>query len=781
MPTGDDANKNFRMGTWLVQPDLNHLSDGDRVVSLEPRLMDLLTCLASRPGEIVSADDLLDRVWHGRALVDNTIYQAVAHLRKVLSDDIHNPRYIQTIPKKGYRLICPVTSLSADSEIPEIVLHSPNGRRHRRRHIAIFAGIASIAVVIVLTAIPELRDQLLQTNEGTRDRSVAVLPFVDMSEDGSQQYLSDGVTEELIHVLSNLPDLRVAARTSSFAFRDSNEDIRQIGSKLNVATLLEGSVRKDGDRIRVTSQLVDTRNGYHLWSQTFDRRTTDIFSIQSEIAVAVAKTFEYQQLDAIASDDPAAQSDKLQTYEFYLLGLYQQRKRTPSGFMLAIQHFESAIKMDPSFARAYAGLAHSYASRYWYEGNQEYLDKAESAAEYALLLDDQSAESFAALGSVKGVGRDYSGAEVAYRKAIALNPNNIRAYKWLASNIALQGRKEEALVVVKKALELHPKSGVLNDWMGRYYNTMDHRHWDIAFDYFKRAMELDPDYRAPYRTVGLYYFSTGQLDQAIPYFSKVVDLTTGPTKAGLYTGLLASTYVDIGDYAAAKHVIRRAKELEPHLFDVVNSEIQLQLALRDFSAARDIVHGLLPTYIDKHVETSLMAFYEMVIGDKDHAQEIYTRLGLAPEAADIYGNVYLYRSNELGWGMLGAVNLAYLHKNNGNTRTAQQLIGKARDYIESMSDHPLHMGGIDSDYPLYVGGIAYVLAQIAAVEGNTEAAIDHVREAVESGWTKAWFGRVDPIMADLRKDARYTQMLDELEVKLLEMREHRRMLASIEP
>jgi TolB-like protein/DNA-binding winged helix-turn-helix (wHTH) protein/Tfp pilus assembly protein PilF len=776
MPQGD-ANKNFRMGPWLVQPDRNRLSDGERVVTLEPRLMDVLTCLAGRPGEIVSADKLLDRVWHGRALVDNTIYQAVAHLRKVLGDDVHHPRYIETIAKKGYRLICPVTSLAADSETPEITLHSPNGRRRRRRNIAVFAGIASIAVAIILTVNPQLREQLLQTNEGPRERSVAVLPFVDMSEDGNQQYLSDGVSEELIHVLSNLPDLRVTARTSSFAFRNSNEDIRQIGSKLNVATILEGSVRKDGDRIRVTSQLVDTRNGYHLWSQTFDQDTSDLLRIQSEIASAVARTFEYRELDALATDDLAARPDELQAYDFYLLGLHQLHKDTPSSYMLAVQHFERAIGIDPSFARAYAGLSEGYAGRFRYEGDEDLLEKAASAAEYALLLDDQSAEAYFALGRTKIKKRDHSGAETALIRAIDLNPNYAPALSWLATAYDRQGKEDEAFAILQKALDLNPMSGELNTYMGHLQYLATGGDWDTAFKYWKRAMERDPDYRHSYKFVGLYYWWIGQLDQAIPYIRKAVDLSTGPTKASPYIGLLASIYVDIGDYESAAQLIRRTKELEPNHLGATNSEIHLQLARGDYSAARDIVHRMVPANIDDYSIMGLMAFYELVIGDIDHTEEIYARLEAAPEPSGLNAEANLYRGNELSWGMLGAVNLAYLHKSNRDIGAARELLVKAREYIESKSDYPW------SDHPWYVGGrwgggSLYVLAQIAAVEGNNDAAIEYFRKAVDAGWTKAWFGRIDPITADLRKDARYIQILGELEEKLLEMREHPQVLAS---
>ena len=400
MPKGD-TNKPFQIGTWLVQPGLNRVSDGDHVVALESRLMGTLVCLASQPGKIVGADELLDVVWHGRAHGDNSVYQAVAQLRKALGDDVHDPRYIETIPKKGYRLICPVGPVPTDNE-----LHASSRARFGRRFVALAAGIAILIVAVILTVNPELRGRLAPAHDAPSERSIAVLPFVDMSEDGSQQFLSDGITEELIHELSNLPDMRVTARTSSFAFRNTNENVRQIGKKLNVATILEGSVRKDGDRIRITSQLIDTRDGFHLWSKSFDQDATDLFRIQSEIAAAVATTFEYQKLDVPSTSDRAARPEELETYELYLLGRHHLNTNTGTGRVLAAQYFERAIESDPAFARAYAGLANIYAQRARRSTtNQEALRKAQTAAEYALRLDDQSAPAYYALGEIYFVKR----------------------------------------------------------------------------------------------------------------------------------------------------------------------------------------------------------------------------------------------------------------------------------------------------------------------------------------------------------------------------------------
>ena len=327
--------------------------------------------------------------------------------------------------------------------------------------------------------------------------------------------------------------------------------------------------------------------------------------------------------------------------------------------MLAIDYFERAIEMDPSFARAYAGLSDSYASRYWGETDQELLDKAESAAEYALLLDDQSAEAFVALGHTKIIKRDYAGAEMVLKRALELNPNDARAYSWLIYAYRREDRKEEAFAILQKVLELNPMSGELNSEMGLYVQELRGADWDTVFMYWKRAIERDPDHPLAYFFSGGYYRWTGQLDQAIPYFNKVVDLTTGPTKVGWAEGHLTSIYTDIGDYKSAAQIIRRMREFEPDNFGATNSEIHLLLSRGNFSAARDMVHRMLSKHIDSDSITGLMAFYEMLIGDTNHAEEIYARLAADQEPSGVNGQVNLYRRAELGWGMMGAVNLAY--------------------------------------------------------------------------------------------------------------------------
>jgi len=326
--------------------------------------------------------------------------------------------------------------------------------------------------------------------------------------------------------------------------------------------------------------------------------------------------------------------------------------------------------------------------------------------------------------------------------------------------------------MLQKALVLNPMSGELNMAMGQAEWMRTGWDWDSAFKYFERAMQRDPVHPGFHRTVGLYYYYTGQLDRAIRHINKFIDLTEPTDKPIKVSGshvALASIYLDIGDYDSAAILIREMREIEPDYFEVINAEIHLLLARGDFTAIRDIAHNWRSKSFDNISTSSLLAFYEMLIGDTDHAENIYAHLEARSEVTAA-GEEILYTRSDLRWGMMGAVNLAHLHSRNGDTIAAQELISKTRKYIEFMLDEPW-----------LFSNISYVRAQIAAIEGDNKVAMDYFREAVDAGWTKAWFGRIDPIMADLREDPRYIQILEDLEAKLLDMREHPRMMVSNDP
>jgi serine/threonine-protein kinase len=320
-------------------------------------------------------------------------------------------------------------------------------------------------------------------------RSIAVLPFADMSPAGDQEYFADGMSEELINRLSKTPELRVVARTSAFAFKGKDVDIREIGEQLDVGALVEGSVRKAGDRLRITAQLVQVADGFHLWSETYERQLDDVFAMQDDLSRAIADALE-ARLDVAPASNPS--TTDLRAYELYLMGRFFWNKRTEEGHRKAIRYFEQALALDPEYALAYSGLADSYGLLATDFGLlPEGLVKAREAATRAVRLDDSLAEGHASLGLFRYQTYDWPGAEVEFQRALAINPGYANAHLWYAMLLMTTGRIDESLAEIQQALQLDPLSSRINIEAGRLHVCA--RDYDTAVDRFERGLELDPD------------------------------------------------------------------------------------------------------------------------------------------------------------------------------------------------------------------------------------------------------------------------------------------------
>jgi adenylate cyclase len=396
----------FRVGEWLVEPDLNRISHPARVISIEPRIIEVLVFLAAHPGEVLSKETILGAVWPGTFVSDDVLTYSISELRKALGDDAKNPRYIQTIARKGYRLIAPVRS-------------EPGA----------------------LKSLP----------------SIAVMAFSDLSAEKNQDYFCAGIAEDIIHDLAHVRGLRVAARTSSFAFKGKPDDVRTIGKKLGVGTVLEGSVRKAGNRIRITTQLIKVEDGSPLWSERYDRELKDVFEIQDEIsrniAAALMVTLSPDENDAIAK----VPTTDMHAYEYYLRGkqfFYQYKRR---GIEFAWKMFAQAIELDPTYARAYAGISDCCSFLFMYAGSHdEHRQEAVVASCKAIDLDPESAEAHASRGVALSLDRNYEEAEEEFQIAIRLNPRLFEAYYFHARVAFARGDLVRAIDLYEKAGEVQP-------------------------------------------------------------------------------------------------------------------------------------------------------------------------------------------------------------------------------------------------------------------------------------------------------------------------------------
>jgi serine/threonine protein kinase/Tfp pilus assembly protein PilF len=355
-------------------------------------------------------------------------------------------------------------------------------------------------------------------------KSIAVLPFVNMSADKDDEYFSDGMTEELINALSKVKGLRVAARTSSFVFKGKTENISNIGQQLHVNTILEGSFRKAGNKLRITAQLINVASGFQFWSDTYERETQDVFAIQDEISRAIVSALKIELVGEQGIQLTKRYTENNEAYLLYLKGLFFWNKRTEEGLKKAIEQFDEALEVDPNYALAYAGLADSYdmLGSYVFLPPQEAVSKVKWAATKALEIDDTLAEAYASLGFAKcRFEWDWSGSEKDFKRAINLNASYATAHHWYGDLLEKIGRFDESIIETKRALTLDPLSLPINTSLGSCFKAA--RQYDQAIEQCKKAIEIDPSFSWAHSILAQAYLQKSMSELAISEFQKAVD------------------------------------------------------------------------------------------------------------------------------------------------------------------------------------------------------------------------------------------------------------------
>src|SRR5208282_4362079 len=454
----------------------------------------------------------IERVWGEGVFLDtdNSINGAIRKIRQVLKDDPESPRFVQTVTGRGYRFIAAVVHLAApDREDASVVRaaapdSSPNAAREPRpgRKVATWQLVSLIGIVVVLIAglgtyLYNLRSRA--PVQGTPVRSMlAVLPFENLTGDPEQEYFSDGLTEEMISQLGNLDPahLGVIARTSVMHYKHTGEALDRIGKELGVQYALEGSVRRDSNKVRITAQLIQIKDQSHIWARQYDRDLSNLLALQAEIAQEIAGEIQltlgdHRRIDTARQSSLSPQG--YEAYDLYLKGRFFWNKRTGQGFQQAIEYFQQAIAKDPNCARAYTGLADSYAllGGYSTTPQTESMPKARAAALKALELDPELAEAHTSLALItENFDFDWETAEKEYGRAIELNPNYATAHHWYAEFLSLQGRFTEALAESERARELDPLALIIAADQGviLFYA----RQYDASIAQFRAVKEMEP-------------------------------------------------------------------------------------------------------------------------------------------------------------------------------------------------------------------------------------------------------------------------------------------------
>lgn len=515
LPEASLADK-FRVGDWMVSPELNRLERNGQIVHLEPKIMRVLLTLIERSGEVVLKEQIFHRVWPETFVSDEVLTRSVSELRKVFEDNPREPTYIQTIPKGGYRLLAPVVTLTADRT---------DARRGRwwKEKSWVLAGGAAIALLGASFYFLIGRERRAFR---PRITSLAVLPLTNLSGDADQDYFAEGMTDELTTRLSKISALRVISRTSVMHYQGGKKTIPEIARELQVDAVVEGSVLRSGDKVRISAQLIEADNDQHMWAESYERDLRDVLALQADVASTIAEQIKIQVTPREHDKLTAAVTVNPQAHDSYLKGLYYWDKFTEEGMEKAVASFEEAIQLDPSYAPAYAGLAHAYHELAYFGESKEVMPKAKEAAIRALQLDATNAEAHAALGWVKWhYDWDWTGAEQEYRRALEIDPNNGQAHGQYADYLDDLGRFQQALQEHDAALRLNPLWLIGRSNLGDSY-FMAGRYAE-AVEQYKKVLDLEPNFTFARVDLGLTYAEQGKFQDAIAQLQKAYELDHG--------------------------------------------------------------------------------------------------------------------------------------------------------------------------------------------------------------------------------------------------------------
>ena len=744
----------FTVGDWTVEPNLGRIHRNSESAVLEPRIMDLLVELASHAGETVSTDELVQRVWSGRIVSDQPVYQGIAQLRKALDDEAPHPRYIATVTKKGYRLIAsvgvPESEAAPTGDQPQAV------RQHRILVPALSLMLVGVYLFLSISdvAVSHAGGSPVPSAFG----SIAVLPFVDMSEDRSHQYLGDGLAEELIHRLSALQDVRVVARTSSFSFRDSNSDVQEIGRQLGADVILEGSIRRSGSLLRITAQLVNVSDGYHVWSRSFEAASKNAFAIQDQIALSVARLLQ------TGVDDyglPARSwTQNTDAAELYYLGVFQMHKRRAESLDKALEYFQKALALDPQFALAYSGIAKAY----FLASDQRYgnlpdivaMQKSSAALRMAESLDDRLVEVLELQIMEANDGPRIAEAESLILSAIDLYPNHAPTYHQYGMLLYGSGRWYAALIAWQKAVARDPLSPVLRVNLGLMYSF--YNRLAEAEAEFLLAIELDPSWHAPYFRLAQLLSTTDELARAIVIGKKALSVEGSQARwAGHAAMLVGNSYLTLGDFAAAEQWFGHGEELGIGGWYQANHQLYLLLAQNRFSEADALLSQCATKQPNFENIFSLGGLYRSIMDQNAAATGMFERaLSLSANAST---------SNLLDAGFLNsccmpAVYLARLYLLAGKTKDAEQLLAQSEQYLASVRQE-------SAGSP----GRIYARATIYSLKGNDRDALASLGLAVERGWSELWFVERDPVFADYHGNPVYESIIEQMKGRLFAERQ----------
>jgi adenylate cyclase len=529
-PESNVPRVDYAFGDIRVEPAAHRVLRDGRELDLEPKAYSVLLQFVTHPGELIQHDDLLERVWGHKYVTPASLSRVISQLRQKLGDETAEPRYIQTVHGLGYRLIASVVAKNpADAIAWGEAVHPARHPDHDRDR-----------------------------------RSIAVLPFVNMSGELENEYFSDGIAEEILSLLTKLPQLKVSSRTSSFFFKGKEVDLPTLAAKLDVGTVLEGSVRRAGNRVRITAQLIDVASDSNLWAETYDRELRDVFAIQDDIAQSIVDALKVTLSPKERRAIQYVATANVQAYDYYLRGrkyFYAWNRRDS---LRAIDMYERAIARDPKYAAAWAGLSDAYVMRHRFlDANLEHVAHAMDASERALQMDPDSAEAHASRGLALYVSKQFKQAERQFETAMMLNPNLLEAYFMYGMICSSLGNFEKAAWLYLRAAEVSPADYLPLVYLCQAYSELGRKDDESkarhhAIELIERALNVNPD-DARARYMGAANFAAvGEKAKAIEWAN--LALRSSEDEPMVFYNA-ACTFAVLGEHDRAIDLLERAVKL----------------------------------------------------------------------------------------------------------------------------------------------------------------------------------------------------------------------------
>jgi TolB-like protein len=769
--------RQLKFGDWAFDVDTDVVDNGQSRIQLEPQVAKVLEYLLQHQEQLLTRDRLINDVWRGRIVSDDAIHRCIAILRQALTPH-DRQAFIRTIPKKGYLASFPP---AAGGVVPDAGLPKGTSTRKRWAPAAAALLLAALAVPLALD-VGGVRSRLMADGSGggpptgipAEKPSIAVLPFADLSPDQDQAYFADGVSEEILNLLTRMADLRVIARTSSFSFRDRGADVATIGNALEVSHILDGSVRKSGSHVRIAAQLVDARTGTQLWSETYDRQLGDILNVQAEIAAALGTALQIEL--ELGDGGRAEPSVDPQAFDFYLRGLQQMRNWTGPSLLDAEQAFRQSIERAPDFTRSWYGLGITLLLQVIHEvvPLRENLPRIREVAAHGLGLEPGNAGFVALQGQVARYDGDEALAERYLVEAMRLDPSDTwirNLYCFLKMDL---GYPEDALAAQKRTLEIDPLNAAVYVSIG--FSELDLWNADEAFAAARRFRQLNTpgNITAIGMNAVMSVVLAGNYADAAGVVLENMDMLQPPERTWMAIDL-AVAYYTMEDMANGDAWLERARETATaaEAWPLRNLEAYAKLVngdIRPFRAMR--AQRLLDDFHFKRLEDyDLYLLADELIERGEPARALELMLEIAPEwarymrqpslpAEEFYPASALVKSAYSSYPAMHFVPFIRVLRANGDLAGAENMLRHLETILESRRKRGLFLE-------------ERFAAEARALRGDPEGALDALERAERDRTIYLWWQLHllhGGVFAELHDHARFTALIDRIRAEMRRQR-----------